>query len=211
MERTLYGFTHTNTNTPTQPPDDTGWAELFLPIQSVSADDIHIQAPKFIHPKRPLFEFQYVTDDYTLLNVPILTTFLKVHSWDSSTGRLELETDIITSAKIIAIQKRILQIVSSHPNWTSRQSTLQQDFQYMLHNSILTVYLHGSNPDQVHTGRVWVWSGSQWKKGVGATTLRKGQQIRLAVRFQGVCTLQTDGPRTRYRIQHQSVAIYKKS
>ena len=203
----MSAFSNTNPHT----PDDTGWAELFLPIQSVSVDAINMQIPKHVHNIRPLFEFQYRTDDYTLLNLPILTTFLKVHSWDSSTGRLELETDTITAAKIIAIQKRILQIVTSHPNWASRQSTIQQDFQYMYHNSILTVYLHGSNPDQAHTGRVWVWSGSQWKKGVSAMTLKKGQLIRLAVRFQGVCTLLSDGPRTRYRIQHQSVAIYKKS
>jgi hypothetical protein len=191
--------------------EDTGWAELFLPIQSINTDSIQIQTPKYSHANRPLSEFQYSTDDFSLTNLPILTTFLKVHSWDSSTGRLELETDAITASKIITIQKRILTIVSSHPSWASRHTTVQQDFQYMYHNGIFTVYLHGANPDQAHTGRVWIWSASQWKKGVGATTLRKGQQIRLAIRFQGICTIQAEGSRIRYRIQHQTVAIYKQT
>ncbi len=191
--------------------EDTGWAELFLPIQIICTDFIQIQSPKYSHANRPLSEFQYSTDDFSLTNLPILTTFLKVHSWDSSTGRLELETDAITASKIVAIQKRILAVVSSHPTWASRQATIQQDFQYMYHNGIFTVYLHGANPDQVHTGRVWIWSGSQWKKGVSAVSLKKGQPIRLAIRFQGICTIQTEGSRTRYRIQHQTVAIYKQN
>ena len=198
---------------------DNCWAEFFLPIQSVQADAIQIDTPKHITTQkqfytsneRPLAALWYKTPEFTLSTLAILTTPLRVHSWDSITGRLELETDASTAVQIYAIQKRILTLLESHREWYPAHTSVQHDFQYMYHNSILTVYLHGFNPDQVHTGRVWNWSNMGWKKGVGPASFSKGQSLRLAIRFQGVCFIKTDnGQRLRFRIQHQTVAIYTK-
>ena len=200
---------------------DSSWAEFFLPIQTLNTDSIQIDSPNYTHTnrqkktyhtsERPIAGVWYKTPEFTLSTLNILTTPLRVHSWDSSTGRLELETDTITATQIIAIQKRILTLLEGHRDWFPPNTNIQQDFQYMYHNSILTVYLHGFNPDQAHTGRVWNWSTAVWKKGVGPTSFSKGQTLRLAIRFQGICFIKTEGCKTRYRIQHQTVAIYHKS
>lgn len=195
----------------TQQKLDTGWAEFFLPLSSIQTDAIQIHTPRPLHGSirgRSIIEFGYQTNEFSLYNLPILTPFLRIHSWDSTTGRLELETDPSTSTKIVAIQKHLVTMLGSRKEWVSDPTNIQHDFQYMIHNSILTVYLHGSNPNQSHTGHVWVWSGSQWKQGVGPTSIRNGQMIRLAIRFQGIVSLPSDGTRTRYRIQHQTVALY---
>ena len=197
---------------------DSGWAEFFLPIQTLHADSIQIDSPNYTHTQhkfhytaeRPIAPLWYKTPEFTLSTLNILTTPLRIHSWDSSTGRLELETDTLTATQFIAIQKRILTLLEGHRGWFLPHTNIQQDFQYMYHNSILTIYLHGFNPDQVHTGRIWNWSAAAWKKGVDQTSFSKGQTVRLAIRFQGICFLKVEGGKMRYRIQHQTVAIYNK-
>jgi hypothetical protein len=197
---------------------DCGWAEFFLPIQTLNTEYIQVDSPKHIHSNRhfyptndrPIAALWYKSPDFTLTSFTLLTTTLRVHSWDSATGRLELETDTNTAAQIIAIQKRILTILESHREWFPPHTNIQQDFQYMYHNSILTVYLHGMNSEQIHMGRVWNWSDGTWKKGVSPATFSKGCAVRLAIRFQGICFLKTEGGKIRYRIQHQTVAIYHK-
>jgi hypothetical protein len=92
-----------------------------------------------------------------------------------------------------------------------KEGRLTFKFSAYYSGNILTIYLHGSNPEQKQTGRVWIWNQSNWQKGASSTSFKKGQLIRVALRFQGVCFLQTSLKDTKYRIQHQTVAIFHKT
>ena len=147
----------------------------------------------------------------------ILTPFLKVSSWDSSTGRLDMEVDNHSLAfqKFLSIEETILDLLASHPSWLrahkSAKEELKHTFQRILKDNIFTVYLHGLNQDTKPAGRVWIHKEGAWSKGATASSFKRGQQLRVAVRLQGVCFLQYPGQPTRLRIQHQTVAVLHKT
>jgi hypothetical protein len=201
-----------------------GWAEIFIPLQAIEVHNIHIDEPKkLIGPgipsyaiDRPIALLSYSTSLFRMPTLGILTPFLKIHSWDSTTGKLELDitSDPIVSTKYFMIQEHILNLLSSKPQWlfphTRSKEDLRANFQEFIHEDILTIYLHGPNPEKKQTGRVWIWRDDEWQKGAGPNSFKKGQQIRVALRFQGVCFLQTPAKKMRYRIQHQTVTIFQK-
>jgi len=117
--------------------------------------------------------------------------------------------------KCSSIQDHIIDLLASKPQWfqpyIKKKEDLLSNFQHIIQGNILTIYLHGSNPEQKQTGRVWIWNQSNWQKGASSTSFKKGQLIRIALRFQGVCFLQTSLKDTKYRIQHQTVAIFHKT
>jgi hypothetical protein len=202
-----------------------GWAEMFLPIQTLEMGNIQIDEPKIptgpgipsYAADRPISSLSYQTSTYSLPCLNIITPFLRVHSWDSSTGRLELEADYesITYLKFGALQEVILSLLAENPFWLIQYgiktiAELRANFQHILTNNILTIYLHGQNPEKKPMGRVWIWREGVWQKGATVGTFRKGQEIRVGMRLQGVCFLPTQTGKMRCRLQHQTVTIFHK-
>lgn len=205
---------------------DNGWIEAFLPLQALEIGGIQIQEPKVISShhlstsvystERPLACLSYKTDTFRMPCLAILTPFCKVKSWDSSVGKLELEIeeDSQTSIKFAALQQQVFSLLEENPQWFSLSGAkLKQDLmnnvQQLFQENILTIYLHGINPEKKQMGRAWIWKQNAWQKGVLPSTFQKGQEVRLALRFQGISFLHNkDNYRIKYRIQHQIVAAY---
>jgi hypothetical protein len=207
------------------PPKEPGWTEMFLPLQALEVGNIHIGEPKackgpgvpLYAADRPIAALSYKTSTFSMPCLAVLTPFLKVHSWDSSTGRLDLEVEqeSLTAIKCMALQETILELLDSKPQWfqtggIKTAEEVRQNFQPILTGSILTIYLHGPNPEKKQMGRVWIWRTNQWQKGASSTSFKRGQQIRIALRLQGICFLPTSNGKTRYRLQHQTVCIFYK-
>ena len=201
-----------------------GWAELFLPLQAIEVNSIQIDEPKKLTgpgvpsyaADRPIAALSYVNSSFRMPVLNILTPFLTVHNWDSNTGKLELEVDLNStlSTKCIVIQEHILTLLASKPQWLlphiKTKEELRESFQEIISGQIMTIYLHGPNPEQKQMGRVWIWKENNWQKGASKTSFKKGQKLRVALRFQGVCFLQTVSKKMRYRIQHQTISIFHK-
>lgn len=201
---------------------ENGWGEFFLPLQALEVGSIVLHEPRFSYngstsysQDRLLASLSYKTNFFTLPILSILTPLLKVNFWDSSTGRLdlELEPESITAIKIEALQESLIKLLLNKPQWlmlggTKTKEEIQNLFQPILTGNILTIYLHGPNPEKKNMSRVWVWKSDTWQKGVSSSTFKKGQQVRIALRFQGICFLPMQGGKTRYRLQHQTVAVY---
>jgi hypothetical protein len=202
-----------------------GWTEMFLPLQALEMGKIQIEEPKASKgpgvpqyaADRPIAALSYRSTIFTMPCLSILTTFLKVHNWDSITGRLDLETDIdsLTANKYNALQETIFNFLQNNPQWfintgIKKFEELKSNFQPIISGNIISIYLHGHNPERKQTGRVWIWRTGTWQKGASVSSFKKGQQIRVAIRFQGICFLPTNNGKTRFRLQHQIVAIFHK-
>lgn len=203
-----------------------GWAEIFLPLQAFDVSNIYTQEPKkhsgigvpTYVANRHLAQMSYRTTLLQLPCVAVLTPFCKVSSWDSSTGRLELDIQdqSMMITKLHAFQEMILQTLITHSKWLpSHQRTrtaIEQTFHKLLRGTTFTVYVHGPNPEGAQTGRVWMWKTGVWQKGVTQASFRKGQMIRLAIRFQGICLCPNGtGTEVFTRIQHQVISIIHKT
>jgi hypothetical protein len=190
----------------------TGWAELFVPIQSIQADAIQIFEPRITQGafQRLLAIIQYKHQSFTMQGCNFLLPFCKIHEWDSTTGKLVLELSCpSTLYRLKQLQLKCIDLLQSNCHWFQRsQENLTDQFQKFLTQQYFTVYIHGPNPEQTLSGRVWVWNQGAWKKGADTTTFTKGELIKLAIRFQGICML--PGRRNSFRIQHQVVAVYQK-
>lgn len=201
-----------------------GWTEFFIPLQAIELKNIYISKPiklagpgvPFYAIDRPIAALSYVTPNFRIPTFGILTPFLKVHSWDSTSGKLELsmESDNSTAVKLALIQEHILNLLILNSQWllpyTRTKDELRASFQEIIQGNILTIYLHGPNPEKKQTGRVWIWQEHEWQKGASVYSFKKDQIIRVGLRFQGVCFLQTIQKKMRYRIQHQTVTIFHK-
>lgn len=208
---------------------DNGWIEAFLPLQALEIGCIEIQEPKLVSSphlstavystERPIACLSYKTETFRMPCLSILTPFCKVKNWDSMTGKLDLEVeeDSLTSIKFAALQQQIFSLLEENPQWFSFSGAkLKQDLmnnvQQLFQENILTVYLHGINLEKKQMGRAWIWKKNAWQKGVISSTFQKGQEIRLALRFQGISFLHNrDTYKIKYRIQHQVVAAYLKT
>ena len=144
-----------------------GWAEMFLPIQTLEMGNIHIEEPKipsgpgipYYAAERPIAAISYQTTHFTMPCLNIITPFLRVYSWDSSTGRLDLEMDPenITLLKCTALQEVLLSLLSEKPAWLIQYgiktaADLRANFQHILVDNIMTIYLHGQNPEKKTNG-----------------------------------------------------------
>ena len=203
---------------------DTGWNEMFLPLEQMEMDHIKLEAPKRLHSaetdiryERRILPLSYEAPLFRLPCLAVITPFMKVHSWDSSTGRLEFEIDegSIVHRQITAFEQRIIQLLLENTIWleytpSNIQTHILQNLQYAIHDSILTLYLHGQNISTKPMGRVWGWKQGAWTKGATQASFKTGQQLRVAIRFQGICFFPNSPAKSKYRIQHQTVAVYYK-
>ena len=205
---------------------ESGWAEIFLPIQAFDISNIRTQDPKkhsgigvpAYVANRHLAQMSYHTSLLHLPCLAVMTPFCKVLSWDSLTGRLELDLDdeSIMVTKLHALQETIQNTLYLQSKWLPYQQrsrhAIEQTFHKLLKGTTFTVYVHGPNPEGTQTGRVWMWNTGVWQKGVTQASFRKGQQIRLAIRFQGICFLPSSSGSDVYtRLQHQVVSVIHKA
>lgn len=201
-----------------------GWAEIFLPIQAFDISNLQTQEPKkhsgigvpAYVANRHLAQMSYHTSLLHLPCLALLTPFCKVASWDSSTGRLDLDLEdqptMVT--KLNALQESIQHTLLKQPKWLPNhqrtRSAIEQTFHKLLRGTTFTVYVHGPNPEGNQTGRVWMWKSGTWQKGVTHASFRKGQPIRLALRFQGICFLPSSNGDVFTRLQHQVISVIHK-
>jgi hypothetical protein len=205
-------------------------AEIFLPFQALETSNICINEPYSFKTSQTNQESQnggsnqtktiallsYKTSVFTLPSLNILTQFCRVSAWDSASGRLDLEIDHTsqTASKCLALQDFITTTLKLNPLWLPagqrRPDDISANFQKLLYNGILTVYLHGANPEKKSMGRAWQYNKGIWERGVGPGSFKKGQQIRVALRFQGLCFITLANGVVRYRLQHQTVCVYHK-
>jgi hypothetical protein len=200
---------------------DPGWAECFVPMQNIDIGNIIIDEPrKSTGPGIPpyaadrlLAPLSYKAPIFTQPTLAVLTPFLAVQNWDSSTGRLDLELDPKSqiAIKCWALQEYALSLLQSRPYWFPQAQRSHEQiaaaFQHMIQGTTMTIYLHGPNPENRQTGRVWLWKAHMWQKGAAPGSFKKGQRIRVALRFQGICFLKTLTGRLKCRFQHQTIAI----
>jgi hypothetical protein len=204
---------------------DTGWNEFFIPLETINIENIQITKPsRQVHHDKAhdmLYTLAYSADDFSLTSIPILTPYMKIHSWDSSTGRLELEaeSDSTSYTKFSRIQELFFDYLSLNIDDFRKygiftKMDLFNTFQQIIYKNIFVVYLHGVNPQQKHNmGRVWVLGTAGWEKGVSVDTFKKGQQVRIAFRFQGISYSPGGAASTgkiKCRLQHQTVAVIPK-
>jgi hypothetical protein len=202
-----------------------GWTEMFLPLQALEVGNICIHQPKASRgpgvpqyaADRPIAALSYKTSTFVLPCLSVLTPFLKVYAWDPTTGRLDLETDehSLIAIKCNAVQETILDTLFTKSEWLQgtgikTKEDLKHNFQQMISGNILSIYLHGPNPEKKQMGRVWIWKDNLWHKGATPSVFKKDQEIRIALRFQGVCFLPQQNGKTRLRLQHQTIAIFHK-
>jgi hypothetical protein len=204
---------------------DTGWIEMVLPIERLDVNCIDVEEPKRLRQtetdiryERAIIPFVYKTPIFKLQNLTVLTPFMKVHSWDSCTGRLsfDLEPNTVVYKKLTEFEQKIIRLLLNHRDWLGSipddtHAHIQNTLQYTIVDRILTVYLHGQNTSTKPMGRLWRWNQTMWTKGATQATFKKGQELRIAVRFQGVCFFPKVPLKSRYRIQHQTIAVYHKS
>lgn len=201
-----------------------GWAEMMIPLQGMDISKIHISPPQKTNgpgvplyaQDRPIACLSYNDTVFKLPCLSVLTPFLTVLSWDSTTGKLELQVPQGTSThtKLTFLQDYILTTLTRHQRgWIGTPdntlSELRDMFQPILTGEKLVIYLHGPNPELKPSGRVWIWNSDSWSKGAKQTSFQEGMEVRVALRLQGICFLY-QSQRVRFRIQHQTIAIYTK-
>jgi hypothetical protein len=201
---------------------DTGWIEMVLPLEHLDVSCVELEPPKRLRSiesdmryERVILPLSYKTSVFKMPNLAVLTPFMKVHSWDSSTGRLDFDLDpeSCTYTKFIEFEQAIIKLLLQHPEWLdyktdNLQSHIERHLQYSITDTILTLYLHGQNTSTKPMGRLWGWKQGTWTKGATQATFKKGQQLRVAVRFQGICFFPNAPTKSKYRMQHQTIAVY---
>ncbi len=204
-----------------------GWAEMMLPIQHLQYEKIKIENPQTVQGfgatqygvERPLSRLSYDTGQFKMPTLDIFTPFLTVSQWDSSSGRLDLELNLLNPLhqRIVNLQNHILGLLLRNQQlWMGTthhtRETILALFQPLITKNILTIYLHGPNPEQRQCGRVWIWNNFVWNKGASQHTFKKGEQIRVGLRLQGLFFLGNPygNVNCRFRLQHQTVVVFQK-
>lgn len=179
--------------------------EWCIPVQSLDTHKVGFGSLQkhtlpFHYTDGPL-QFQHLT-----LMLPIAT----VKSYDSTTGRLSVSLHGSTgaTAKLHSLQDAILLYISSHQNTLFSGAgrgldELRTGFQSILHNNTLQLYcpLEGNDVQMYRQGG---WTPLQ------AHMLREGQQLRIALRIQGVSFHMNpvSGSFTgKFRLQHRILSM----
>jgi hypothetical protein len=207
--------------TSTMANHDTGWNEFFIPLEKIDEDSIKITKVVKTNSQDKYFDMLYLlsysTHEFTFPNVSILTPFMKIHSWDCTTGRLEfeIEPDSTEYIKFCKIQEIIFKYLISHIADLNKygiytKTELFNTLKQIVYKNIFAVYLHGPNPQQKKAGRVWLLNSLGWEKGVSTDTFKKGNRARIAFRFQGIShsdSSSSASKKLKCRLRHQTVAI----
>jgi hypothetical protein len=184
-----------------------GYAEVFIPLENLQLENIRIHPPTSPYPIRIPTSILSYTTTFTMPKLSVLTPFLKVHSWDFSKGRLELVVGDMSHI-VLNLQELLIQKIVKNPAWSSLASHSYDEvkgrFQPIVTNGIIPLYLNNQGPEgiSVHTGDT--------VKYISESALQHGQQVRVALRFQGLVFLKNTNGGLFYRLQHQVTRIYCK-
>jgi len=187
--------------------DSPGEIEVYIPIQTLDPKAVVISSPVSIYPmKLPVASLSYKTPIYTIPRLNIFTKGLTVHSWDPAKFRLEL-TDNDGFAALIELQETLIAFIAQHPEWSGCNKLSVEEvrikFQPIISKNLLTLYINLNSSD-----KITIHSKDSSKKGVSHESFHQGQQIRVALNFQGLLFLKNSQGSLFYRLQHQIMAMY---
>jgi len=188
-----------------------GYAEVFLPLEKLEVDKITIHPPISPYPVRiPISHLSYTICSQGFATMPklsILTPFLKIHSWDPLKGRLELIADDV-SLILQSLQEALIQKIIKNPAWSSltnhTYAEVKGRLQPIILNNILPLYLNNQGPEGITINNENTINYNL------NNCLQQGQQIRVALKFQGLIFLKNSNGGLFYRLQHQVTRIYCK-
>jgi hypothetical protein len=192
-------------------------AEVFYPLQALHLGNVHIHPPAQntstftpqYSTRLPILPISYTDSLLTLPKLGILTPFLRVVGWDGTTGRLDLEfdTESLHSTKFQELQALCIQYLEQHPEISQVREEGQIRFQNFIHNTILTVFLSCSDTSTLKTN-LYSPATKEWKQISSNQSFSKGQEVRIALRCQGLLCIPIQGGGVRFRLQHTVPAIY---
>jgi len=185
-----------------------GYTEAFIPLDRLNVKYIHIDPPLSIYPIRvPVSNISYKHELFTIPKLSIFTKIVNVVSWDPEKYRLELSSSDDFS-KLQDLQEVIIKNISEHPEWSScGKLTIDEvrgRFQPIIFKNMLSLYINSNNSDKIN-----IYSVNSSKKGVTDNLFYQGQQLRVALRFQGIFFLKNSQGKLFYRVQHQIISIYE--
>jgi len=186
-------------------------AEVFIPLEGLNVDNIIIHSPTSAYPVRiPTALISYTNQLYSLPKLSIFTPFLTIHSWDSTKGRLELDG---TFTKFNDFFEMILKTLVKNPEWSSQTKNTNEDIKSKLQpfiiNKRLVLYINSQRNEETV---IYMKENDTIQRTYDVTneTFHSGQQVRIALRFQGIVFLKNTTGNLNYRIQHQVASVYVK-
>ncbi len=194
-----------------------GYCELALDFSRLDYSKIRygsVQKLKNYGPhvgERPFIPFYYEDGVCKQPNLALLMPNFRVHSWDMTSGRLELDfLDGSTQARIVALQNYVLDAVVEHQRaWLGRSDITQESvadiFQPFIQHGRFVIYL----PNSEQRKQIWIHNGREWT--LNTESLVEGAFVRPVIKLQGLCFILSVGGRMRFRIQHQSVTIFNRN
>lgn len=192
-------------------------AEIFYPLQALHIANVHIHPPAQntstftpqYSTRLPILPISYTDSLLSLPKLGIFTTFLRVIGWDGTTGRLDLEFDSETllGAKFQELQSLCIQYLEQHPEISHVKDDVSVRFQNFIHSNILTVFLSCSDTSTLKTN-LYSPITKEWKQISSNHTFKKGQEVRIALRCQGLLCIPIQGGGVRFRLQHTVPAVY---
>lgn len=187
--------------------------EWAIPIQNLEISKVAIGSPtlgsKLISP------ISYVDGDVQFNTLNILLPMLSIKSYDSTTGRLQISLQGISSTKLNQFQEMIINSVTANQRtWfpsdkTSEKEDIRYGFQPFVEHGCLHLYCPASSTgisNEIHT-----YSGKVWNKGAVSPSLFVPEKsVRLVIKIQGLSYHQN--PMTKiwtgkFRLQHRIVAV----
>jgi hypothetical protein len=173
--------------------------ECTLPLANIHSSNLILLPPRD-HGGKILFPLRYEDPLFSAQTVTLLLPPLKLKVYSTATQLLELYADPILS-KLQAIQEDILVKLTTEKGWHTsaslKSSEIQQLFQPILKQNILTVFLHP---------KTWIFRAGSWMQGP-ATEFSGCSSIQLVLRLQGLQVLPSANPGKRIRIQHQTLGV----
>lgn len=173
--------------------------ECTIPLSNVHITSLQVLSPRD-HGEKMLFPLRYEDPLFSAQTVTLSLPPLKLKTYSASTQLLEVYADPILS-KLQAIQEGLLAKLTAEKGWLStaslRATEIQQLFQPILKQNILTVFLHP---------KTWIFRLGIWKQGP-STEFSAGCSVQLILRLQGLQVLPPANPGKRVRIQHQTLGV----
>ena len=184
-------------------------AEVFIPLEGLNIDDIIIHPPTSAYPIRiPTALISYKNSLYELPKLSIFTPLMTIHSWDSIKGRLEMDG---VFSKFNELYEMILKTLVKNPKWSSSVKTsydeIKSKLQSFIINKRLVLYINTQKNDEtiLYTKKENIL---QRTYDITNDSFHSGQQVRIALRFQGIVFLKNSSANINYRIQHQVASVY---
>lgn len=187
--------------------ESSGNTETFIPLDNLDVNYIDIHDPLSSYPIRvPVASISYTNSLYTIPRLSIFTKLVNVVAWDSEKFRLDL-SDAENFGPLQEFQECIIKKISENPEW-SNCSKISVDevrtrFQPIISKGLLSLYINSNNSDKIN-----IYNNKTSRKGVSDNLFYQGQQLRIALRFQGIFFMKNSQGKLFYRLQHQIISIF---